>query len=98
MYNDRGLGLWSEIFTAGKTLLTTIGPSVLQYKLQSDAMRNQLRLQQAQNQANIPATSAAAPIQYVQQAVSGTLIPGIPNIVLIGGAALLLVALMNRRE
>lgn len=92
-----GLGFnWGAILKIGGQILATAGPLYLQHRLQSDQMKAQLRLQLAQQQAQVPASGSAmipTPYQLPEQQI----IAGVPNIALLGGGAILVFVLLSKR-
>ncbi len=109
MYDDK-LGFWAEIFKVGTQVLTSVAPALIQANAQRDLQERV----NAQPQADIPDRSAAQAqrlarrqqnqlnrqLRAMQQGANAqSIIPGVSNAVLIGGAGLLLLAVVmsNRR-
>lgn len=104
MYHDNDeymSGFWSSLLSIGKTVLTNVGPALIQSRLQSQALRQQAAMQEAQARAAQQATQLPL-IPQAQAVVSAlsnsTIIRGVPDVVLYGGAALLALALIMRRR
>lgn len=93
---DEGLGGW---LTAILGTVKTIAPSVIQIGLQQSAQRSQEKMQRqliaAQTTQSAPPTNS--PVAVQNAAASASLIQGVPNVYLVGGAAFVLLLLALRR-